>query len=74
MNNSFVVKGNICHTKNSKELDLHENAYVVCVDGLSKGVFDVLPEETVLIATGNITGLRYENRFTKKSFFKKVFK
>ena len=45
MNNSFVVKGNICHTKNSKELDLHENAYVVCVDGLSKGVFDVLPEE-----------------------------
>ena len=45
MNNSFVIKGNICHTKNSKELDLHENSYVVCVDGLSKGVFDILPEE-----------------------------
>ena len=45
MNNSFVIKGNICQTKNPKELDLHENAYAVCVDGISKGVFDVLPEE-----------------------------
>ena len=45
MNKSFIVKGNICQTKATKELDLHENAYVVCVDGVSKGVFDVLPEE-----------------------------
>ena len=45
MNNSFVVKGNVCQTKVPKELDLHENAYVVCVDGVSRGVFDVLPEE-----------------------------
>ena len=28
-----------------KELDLHENAFAVCVDGVSKGVFDRLPEE-----------------------------
>ena len=45
MKNSFVIKGNICHTKNPCELDLHEKAYVVCVDGISKGVFDTLPEE-----------------------------
>ena len=45
MKNSFVIKGNICQTKNPKELDLHENAYAVCVDGVSKGVFDSLPEE-----------------------------
>ena len=45
MNKSFVIKGNICQTKNPQELDLHENAFVVCVDGVSKGVFDVLPEE-----------------------------
>ena len=45
MKNSFVIKGNICQTKNAKELDLHENAFAVCVDGVSKGVFDVLPEE-----------------------------
>ena len=45
MGNSFVIKGNICQTINSKELDLHENSYAVCVDGISKGVFDSLPEE-----------------------------
>ena len=45
MNNSFVIKGNICQTMNPKELDLHENAYVVCVDGISKGIFDTLPAE-----------------------------
>ena len=45
MEKSFIIKGNICQTKNPKELDLHENAYVVCVDGFSKGVFDVLPKE-----------------------------
>ena len=45
MNNRFVIKGNICQTKNPKELDLHEHAYAVCVDGISKGVFDVLPAE-----------------------------
>ena len=45
MNNSFVVKGNVCQTVNPKQLDLHEKAFVVCIDGISKGVFDVLPEE-----------------------------
>ena len=45
METSFIIKGNICHTKNPKELDLHEQAYAVCVDGVSKGVFDVLPQE-----------------------------
>ena len=41
----FVIKGNICQTKTPRSLDLHENAFAVCVDGTSKGVFDVLPEE-----------------------------
>ena len=45
METSFIIKGHICQTKNPKELDLHENSYVVCVNGLSKGVFDVLPDE-----------------------------
>ena len=44
MNNSFVIKGNICHALNPKTLDLHEHAYVVCIDGISKGVFERLPE------------------------------
>lgn len=45
MKKSFVLKGNICQTKTPKELDLHEKAFLVCVDGVSKGVFGVLPEE-----------------------------
>ena len=44
MKNSFVIKGNICYTATPQELELHENAYAVCVDGISKGVFDILPE------------------------------
>ena len=44
MNRDFVIKGNICQTKTAKELDLHQQAYAVCEDGVSKGVFDVLPE------------------------------
>ena len=45
MEKSFVIKGNICQTVNPTELDLHENSYVVCVDGISKGIFNILPEE-----------------------------
>ena len=45
MKKSFVMKGNICQTKNPKELDLREKAFAVCVDGVSMGVFDILPEE-----------------------------
>ena len=45
MKNSFVLKGNICQTTAAKELDLHEKAYAVCVDGVSKGIFQVLPAE-----------------------------
>ncbi len=45
MKSSFVIKGNICHTINASELDLHENAFAVCVDGISKGVFNILPKE-----------------------------
>ena len=45
MEKSFVIKGNICQTMNPKELDLHEKAFAICVDGVSKGVFDALPEE-----------------------------
>ena len=44
MEKSFVIKGNLCQTKTPGELDLHENAFAVCVDGVSKGVFDILPE------------------------------
>ena len=44
MEKSFVIKGNICQTKNARELDLYEGAYAVCIDGVSRGVFDTLPK------------------------------
>ena len=44
MKNSFIIKGNICQTLTPSALDLHPGAYAVCVDGISRGVFDVLPE------------------------------
>ena len=45
MEKSFVLKGNICQTKAMDALDLHESAYAICMDGVSAGIFDVLPEE-----------------------------
>lgn len=45
MDNCFVIRGNICQTKNPKELDLHEESFVVCIDGISKGIFKTLPSE-----------------------------
>ena len=45
MDKTFVIKGNICQTKTPNELDLHEKEFVVCVNGVSKGIFAVLPEE-----------------------------
>lgn len=40
----LVIKGNICYSKNSKELCIEENSYAVCIDGVCKGVFRELPE------------------------------
>ena len=45
MKNNFVIKGNICQTKTPERLDLHERAFAVCLDGVSRGVFDRLPEK-----------------------------
>ena len=42
---NFIIKGHICQTRNPKKLETYENAYVVCVDGTSKGVFATVPRE-----------------------------
>jgi guanine deaminase len=41
----FVLKGHICYTKNSKEFEISSNSFLVCKDGVSKGVYSVLPKE-----------------------------
>jgi hypothetical protein len=46
----------------------------IFVTGTNLSILKLVPEEMLLVASGNISGLKYENRLTKKSFLKKVFK
>ena len=41
----FILKGNICYSKNKKELATLKDSYVICVDGKSKGVYTEIPDE-----------------------------
>lgn len=41
---SFVLKGDICYSVSPTEMKSYENAFLVCVDGISKGVFTSLPK------------------------------
>ena len=43
----FVLKGHVCYSRSKNELITKENAYVVCVDGKSKGVFSEFPPQYV---------------------------
>ena len=54
MNNSSVIKGNICQTKNPQKIDLYNGAFAVCVEGLSKGIFHSLPEEYASLTMNTI--------------------
>ena len=40
---NFILKGNICYSKNLKEISVHKSSYVVCSDKTCAGVFDSLP-------------------------------
>lgn len=42
---NYVLKGNICYSKNKKELYVTEHGCLVCEDGRSAGVYEVLPEK-----------------------------
>lgn len=42
---SFVLKGNICYAKTRERLSVTDQGYLVCCQGVSKGVYPVLPEE-----------------------------
>ena len=42
---SFILKGTICYSTSPTELAVFENSYAICVDGVSKGVFEEIPVE-----------------------------
>lgn len=45
MNNSFVIKGDICFSRSLDDLLTLRDGFLVCQAGVSKGVFKVLPDE-----------------------------
>ncbi len=44
MKRCFIIKGNICYSESKSKLKIFENSYVVCEDGISRGVFREIPE------------------------------
>lgn len=40
-----ILKGDICYSLTKEELSVTEGGYLVCREGISQGVFGVLPEE-----------------------------
>jgi len=53
---SFVIKGDLCWSRSPEELATAEDAYLVCADGVSKGVFRELPEEYAGLPLLDYTG------------------
>lgn len=53
---SFVLKGDLCHSLDRDHLKAVENGYLVCVDGVSAGTFDRLPEEYRALPLKDYTG------------------
>lgn len=43
--NSFILKGNICYSKNKDRLSVTDHGYLVCFQGICQGVYPVLPEK-----------------------------
>lgn len=42
---SFIIKGNLCYSETKDRLAVMEQGYLVCCQGISEGVFSVLPEK-----------------------------
>ena len=42
---SFILKGNICYSETKNHLSVTEQGYLVCCEGISRGVYPVIPDE-----------------------------
>lgn len=45
MRAGFVLKGDICHSKDISTLETAENGYLVCENGICKGIYHRLPDK-----------------------------
>ena len=56
MENSFVIKGDICYTPSRGEITGIKDGYLVCEDSLCEGVFPALPERYAGLPLYDFTG------------------
>ncbi|MBE6613587.1 MAG: guanine deaminase, partial [Ruminococcaceae bacterium] len=52
---NFVIKGSICHSVTPKEIGI-TRGYAVCENGISRGVFETLPERYAGLPVHDFTG------------------
>lgn len=45
MERSFILKGDICFSESANKIVTYDNYYLICLDGISKGVFKTIPEQ-----------------------------
>ena len=55
--NSFIIKGDICYSADKNTILTYENSYAVCVDGISRGVYPVIPEEYRALPIHDYSGM-----------------
>lgn len=53
----FILKGDICYSKSLTELAVLKDGYAVCEDGVSRGVYEQIPEKYKDVPVRDCTGL-----------------
>ena len=41
----FILKGDIAYSKNSKEINTMKDGYLICLNGISQGVFEKIQSQ-----------------------------
>lgn len=54
---NFAIKGDICYSTGKNELLTFQNHYLICIDGLSAGVYESLPEEYSALEVLDYSGM-----------------
>ena len=55
--NSFIIHGDICYSTDKNTLVTREGGYLVCENGVCKGVFDTIPAEYARLGLHDYSGM-----------------
>lgn len=55
--NSFIIHGDICYSTDKNTLVTREGGYLVCENGICKGVFDTIPAEYAHLGLYDYSGM-----------------